>query len=486
MIKFFYIGIVFINLNQIFASTNIDLEGQYLKKNHYEQQSNSYGNLCEIINDYNFMYGVHIGKLSKGSIEYISQHTNIKKMYLVDQLANYDQEVLPQLDLNFEIQSFEVKSIEVSRKFKNHSLDFAYIKKDCTHQELIKELEGWFDKVSYGGFLLGQNYNSSDIKEALEEFFLVKNLKVIEKGDFWWVRKPHMISFIIPTYNRADTIARAIESIYNQNLAGMNFEVIVVDDSSTDSTKSVLEEYTKRYSNFYFLHNENNLGTSVSRNKAIDFSQGDLVFSLDSDNYLDSDSILPLLNTIDQFKCDAAFFNQVVISYPGNKNKGNKQVVKKFIPGEFSLEKSVRHFFSPVAFGNYLFTKRSWYRAGKYRGRILETWDFGTRQLATNTKIFVANKGRYIHEVRSDSKWVKNERQGTNQNYPIKVFLSIKDLLSKDSVDFLENFCLADHFVNCIDKNKFQLKLVENYKDIIIKNQYRFMTEDVKLLKELD
>ncbi|RDZ42289.1 glycosyltransferase family 2 protein [Haloferax sp. Atlit-10N] len=88
------------------------------------------------------------------------------------------------------------------------------------------------------------------------------------------------VSVIIPTYNRADDIPRAIDSALDQTLSDV--EVIVVDDASTDDTASVVTAYDDPRVN-YLVH-ETNQGGSAARNTGIEVATGDYVALLDSDD----------------------------------------------------------------------------------------------------------------------------------------------------------------------------------------------------------
>jgi len=102
------------------------------------------------------------------------------------------------------------------------------------------------------------------------------------------------ISIIIPTYNRAELLPRTIKSILNQTL--QNFEILLVDDGSTDNTKHVIKNLkTKKIRYFY----QNNKGPAAARNLGIKQSQGNYIAFMDSD-----DSWMPnkLQVNIDAFK----------------------------------------------------------------------------------------------------------------------------------------------------------------------------------------
>ena len=90
-----------------------------------------------------------------------------------------------------------------------------------------------------------------------------------------------LISVVTPTYNRADFIIEAVESVIEQTYE--NWEMIIVDDGSKDDTRTVLQPYLDKYSAIKYFYQDNQ-GQSVARNRGIKESQGDYICFLDSDN----------------------------------------------------------------------------------------------------------------------------------------------------------------------------------------------------------
>ncbi|MDD5638815.1 MAG: glycosyltransferase [Candidatus Pacebacteria bacterium] len=91
-----------------------------------------------------------------------------------------------------------------------------------------------------------------------------------------------LISVIIPTYNRAHLLSRAIDSVLSQTF--QDFELIIVDDGSTDNTKEIVEEYQKKDERIKYLWEENSGGPAKPKNTGIKNSQGEFIAFLDSDD----------------------------------------------------------------------------------------------------------------------------------------------------------------------------------------------------------
>lgn len=88
------------------------------------------------------------------------------------------------------------------------------------------------------------------------------------------------VSVIIPTYNRAQKVVKAISSVLRQTFD--NFEIFVVDDGSTDETGDLLTQFRH---DIITLSNPNNLGVSAARNKGLNASEAPFIAFLDSDDY---------------------------------------------------------------------------------------------------------------------------------------------------------------------------------------------------------
>lgn len=95
-----------------------------------------------------------------------------------------------------------------------------------------------------------------------------------------------MISVIIPVYNTERYIKRCLDSLLSQNQK--DFELILVDDGSTDQSGTICDEYASRDSRIKVFH-KNNGGVSSARNVGLDNVSGDWIAFVDADDYVDED-----------------------------------------------------------------------------------------------------------------------------------------------------------------------------------------------------
>ena len=92
------------------------------------------------------------------------------------------------------------------------------------------------------------------------------------------------ISIVVPVYNIADYLHYAIDSLLKQTY--QNFEVILVNDGSTDDSSRLCEDYAREYENIHVFHKENR-GLSDARNFGVTKANSDWIFFLDPDDYLE-------------------------------------------------------------------------------------------------------------------------------------------------------------------------------------------------------
>ena len=93
-----------------------------------------------------------------------------------------------------------------------------------------------------------------------------------------------MVSVIIPNYNHASFLKQRIDSVLNQTYP--DFEVVILDDCSTDNSKSIIEQYRGHHKVNNIVYNNINSGSSFQQwKKGIDFAKGEWIWVAESDDY---------------------------------------------------------------------------------------------------------------------------------------------------------------------------------------------------------
>lgn len=108
------------------------------------------------------------------------------------------------------------------------------------------------------------------------------------------------VSVIVPTYNRKEDLVKCLSGLYDLNYPKEDFEIIVVNDGSTDETKKFLEHEKERITNLEAIHKDNG-GAGSARNKGIEVAKGEYIFFIDDDCIPKSDWIHRHLGCYDEY-----------------------------------------------------------------------------------------------------------------------------------------------------------------------------------------
>ncbi len=142
------------------------------------------------------------------------------------------------------------------------------------------------------------------------------------------------ISVIVPVYNVKDYLKKALDSVLNQTLK--EFEVICIDDCSTDGSLDILREYKKKDERIVLIENKVNKGQGYSRNIALDIAKGDYIMMFDPDDWYEPDALEVAYNQITKYDNDLVVFNYFHYSEKYNKRMANDrhgEILRKYENG---------------------------------------------------------------------------------------------------------------------------------------------------------
>lgn len=233
------------------------------------------------------------------------------------------------------------------------------------------------------------------------------------------------LSIVIPCYNCQDTLEEAVESCFVQGLD--NFEVVMVDDGSTDDTKDMMQRLADRYSEIKLFYHEENKGGGATRNTGIRNAKGELIFCLDSDNILDSHSLSKMINFLLEQKVDGVAFYERRFFHSQDK---------KFYTSHFNTifnkKITIDNIFdgSGILLDNFLYTKESFLKTCQYpEHHGFDTQCFEMRYLFVGNSVLICPDTFFYHR-QNHRKESYFEREFNRGIFSINYFLSIEDIWS--------------------------------------------------------
>lgn len=119
-----------------------------------------------------------------------------------------------------------------------------------------------------------------------------------------------MISVIIPVYNVEDYLHVCLNSVLKQTYE--DFEIICIDDASTDSSLEIVEYFTQKDSRIKILKNDVNKGPGFSRNRGLEIAQGKYISFLDGDDWLSPNAFEILIKKAETDNLDLLMFKNIV------------------------------------------------------------------------------------------------------------------------------------------------------------------------------
>lgn len=157
------------------------------------------------------------------------------------------------------------------------------------------------------------------------------------------------LSFIVPVYNTKNHLERCIASLIEQDIPMSDYEIILVNDGSTDSTAQLINDLEKKHLNIKSLHKENG-GANSARNVGLKYAQGEYIWFVDSDDVIKLNCLSGLLSYAEEKDLDYVDFpiNEIIGARTIMENDWNKP--KKGVVSGYEWISMYNVKFSPVTF----------------------------------------------------------------------------------------------------------------------------------------
>lgn len=150
------------------------------------------------------------------------------------------------------------------------------------------------------------------------------------------MNKSPKISVIVPVYNSDNKIGRLLDSVLNQTFS--DFEIIIINDGSTDNSQEIIDTFEKKDSRVFVLHQENK-GVSAARNKGIEHAKGEYVVFYDSDDIVPQNALMALYNCAITEKADMVIGGRANRKFGIDKiHKATARFVEKNVHSKYEMD----------------------------------------------------------------------------------------------------------------------------------------------------
>lgn len=249
------------------------------------------------------------------------------------------------------------------------------------------------------------------------------------------------LSIIIPVYNVENFLRRCVESVENQDIPQADYEVILVNDGSTDQSGEICSALAGEYANIKLISKENG-GLSSARNAGLDVANGEYVMFVDSDDYIYPDVLKYLLDCCKTNDLDVCHFYY-------NVADGNDKTTRAESPFGYDKVLSGEEVFNCYMIGSACanIVKLSVLREHDlqfYVGIIHEDVEFMTRLLCYVKRLMVVDKDVYHYTLNPNSLW--------RAKRPEKMKQELLDSLKVSKLQ--QQFALTHEEINSFFRNK--------------------------------
>lgn len=259
------------------------------------------------------------------------------------------------------------------------------------------------------------------------------------------------ISVAVCTYNRADVLPKCLESLAHQTASSELFEVLIIDNNSTDDTKKIALDFCGKHSNFKYIFEEKQ-GLSHARNRAIEEARGEYLTYIDDDAIADKEWIEKIGSVIQNNKDIVAFGGPIYPWYNKEKPKWFKDEFATHSYGKEHFQLTEKNCPFGLSGSNMIFKKEI---LNKYNGFSAE-YGMNGDKIAFGEESFLFNKMlknneniQYFpeifvyHLVSEKSYSLKDAFKRSIQNGKAIAQIRGSKLLSIDFIKKFSMFCIS-------------------------------------------
>jgi len=305
-----------------------------------------------------------------------------------------------------------------------------------------------------------------------------------------------ILSVILPSFNVGKYIDDCLRTIYTQNLPESEYEVICVNDCSTDNTAEIIKSYKKKHGNLILLEHEVNKNLGASRNTGLKIAKGKYIWFIDPDDFIVENCFQKIINVLEENNLEVLEIN----SYLTDPSKSPTFLEVNF-QQDTDIQTGTEYLYSLMNFrwGRVLEVWRRIYRKDflENNNLVFSEYLFGIEDLVMfYQSMLVCKKYKHISDYcyyyRIDnSESMTNNRKSIGMKLAVKIAANIEviKIFEKDktinSIEFKKKAAETYHWsirkcykkIYSLDNNNLNeyLKKINPYKQLI--NEFGTKTE---------
>lgn len=278
----------------------------------------------------------------------------------------------------------------------------------------------------------------------------------------------NQVSVIIPVFNTEEYLPKCISSIINQTIK--NIEIICINDCSTDDSLKILQDFSKQDIRIRIVDLKENKGVSNARNTGIDLAQGEYIYFIDSDDWIDTNYLEEMLIKIKEVNSDIIINANLVKEYDDSTRKAYGKfdfLTKNF---ESLNPKIIQKFFPPVIWTRLY--KREYLNKYNFRFPVVKCgaediyFAYACDLMQEKSYIF---KGPYYHYCQHQTSAVHLKERGFHY---IESFKLLYKFLNNNNIDLndIKLFYVESLIIDTEQKFNFVKSYLTEIEDIFNKN----------------
>jgi len=293
--------------------------------------------------------------------------------------------------------------------------------------------------------------------------------------------KKTMVSIVIPVYQAEDYLIKCMESILNQTYG--SYEIILVDDGSSDGSVKICDKYAEKYHNIYCIHQKNK-GVSSARNLGIDKALGKYIIFVDSDDYIKEDYLENAVISLEHGTSDMYLCGYQPVRKNGViKEKEHIPMLEEGNRNIIDVEKNIiQLFYSNIlhAIGTKVYRKDI---IDKYNIRFKENWKyyediyFCLNYLQYCNKIYVHRDIMYYYQIDISNSLLKQVDSNRYESV-YRTYHLLAKLMHSGKVGYREKEIFYKTYFDTVNKLLNAKVLYEKNYNINVSRMYKRLSKD--------